>query len=165
MDRSVRISPRRPSKCATLICAAASLFVSLPIWSQSARSADASSCVVKLNFSSDDPADSGTNTFVEQVLNGEGYTVIDDWLFTVWSHSDYEVKIIITHTETPNYGFPVSLMGMQLFITNVSGSVLVNSYIDRANLEASLRAFIPACDVSPPLDSKADNNGREVNAR
>jgi len=90
--------------------------------------------------------------------------VIDDWLFTVWSHSDYEVKITITHTETPNYGFPVSLMGMQLFIANVSGSVLVNSYIDRANLEASLRAFIPACDVSPPLDSNMDN-GREVNAR
>jgi hypothetical protein len=121
--------------------------------------------VVKLNFSSDDPADSGTNTFVKQVLNGEGYTVIDDWLFTVWSHSDYEIKIIITHTETPNYGFPVSLMGMQLFIANVSGSVLVNSYIDRANLAASLRVFIPACDVSLPLDSKADNNGREVNAR
>ena len=121
--------------------------------------------MVKLNFSSDDPADSGTNTFVEQVLNGEGYTVIDDWLFTVWNDGDYEVKITITHTETPNYGFPVSLMGMQLFITNVSGSVLVNSYIDRANLEASLRAFIPACDVSPPLKLKADNNGREVNAR
>jgi hypothetical protein len=74
------------------------------------------------------------------------------------------MKIIITHTDVPNYGFPVSLTGMQLFIADRSGSVLVNSYIDRANLEANLRAFIPACNVSPPLDTNSDT-GQEVNAQ
>jgi hypothetical protein len=45
-----------------------------------------------------------------------------------------------------------------------SGNVLVNNYIDRANLEASLRAFIPACNASPPSDSEAAT-GQEKNAK
>ena len=119
--------------------------------------------MVKLEFSSDQ-SDKSTDTFAKQILDSEGYKVIDNWLFTMWSHRDYDVKIIITHTESPNYGFPVSLMGMQLFIADGSGTVLVNNYIDRANLEASLRAFIPACTASPPLDSNAAT-GQEVNAQ
>jgi hypothetical protein len=55
-------------------------------------------------------------------------------------------------------------MGMQLFIADGSGTVLVNNYIDRANLEASLRAFIPACNAKPPSDPNGDA-GQEVNAR
>jgi hypothetical protein len=119
--------------------------------------------VVKLEFSSDQ-SDKSTDTFAKQVLDSEGYKVIDNWLFTIWSHSDYDVKIIITHTESPNYGFPVSLMGMQLFIANGSGNVLVNNFIDRANLEASLRAFIPACNASPPPDSSPATD-QEVDAK
>jgi hypothetical protein len=140
------------------------LFGSLLIWNSGVASAAVSACVVKLEFSSDDKADSATDTFARKILNEEGYKVIDDWLFTIWSHSDYDVKIIITHTESPNYGFPVSLMGMQLFIADGSGTVLVNNYIDRANLEVSLRAFIPACNASPPVDSNAAT-GQEVNAQ
>ena len=109
---------------------------------------------MKLEFSSDQ-SDKSTNAFAKQVLDSEGYKVIDNWLFTIWSHSDYDVKIIITHTESPNYGFPVSLMGMQLFIADASGKTVVNNFIDRANLEASLRAFIPACNASPPPNSGA----------
>jgi hypothetical protein len=119
------------------------------IWNSGDASAATSTCVVKLSFSPDQ-SDKSTDTFAKQILGDEGYTVIDEWLFTLWSHSDYDVKIAITHTESPNYGFPVSLMGMQLYIADGSGKVLVNNYIDRANLEASLRAFVPACNASPP---------------
>jgi hypothetical protein len=135
------------------------LFMSLLIGNPIAASAAAASCVVKLKFSSEDKSDSGTNAFVKQVLTGQGYKVIDDSLLTTWRASDYDVKIAITHTVVPNYGFPVDLMGMQLFIADSSGKVLVSGNIDRANLEDTLRASIPACGASspsPPLpDSKA----------
>jgi hypothetical protein len=137
---------------------------SLLIWNGSAASAAVPTCVVKLAFSTDDSADSATATFAKQILDSEGYKVIDDWLFTIWSRHDYDVKITITHAESPNYGFPVSLMGMQLFIADGSGNVLVNNYIDRANLEASLRAFIPACNASPAPDTST-GAGQEVNAQ
>jgi hypothetical protein len=125
------------------------LFVSLLIGDPIAASAAAPTCVAKLAFSSDDKSDSGTDTFVKQVLTGLGYRVIDDWLFTVWKGDDYDVKVIINHTQVPNYGFPVSLMGMQLFIADGSGKILVNNYIDRANLEASLDFYVPQCNTSP----------------
>jgi hypothetical protein len=126
------------------------LLVSLLVWQTTAASAAVPTCVVKLKLSSDDKSDSGTTAFVKQVLTGQGYKVIDDWLFTVWSASDYDVKITITYTVVPNYGFPQSLMGMQLFIADGAGNVIANSYIDRANLEGDLRASIPACNASPP---------------
>jgi hypothetical protein len=138
--------------------------VSLLIGNPSAVSAAASTCVVKLELSSSDKADSGTSAFVKQILGDEGYKVIDSWLFTIWSHGDYEVKITITHDEVPNYGFPVSLSGMELTITDASGNAIVNAYIDRANLEANLRASIPACDAAPAPDSNA-GAGQEVNAK
>ena len=140
------------------------LLLLLLAWNPGSASAADSTCVVKLQFSAGDKADIATDTFAKKILDEEGYKVIDDWLFTIWSNRDYDVKIIITHTESPNYGFPVSLMGMQLVIADGSGNVLVNNYIDRANLEASLRAFIPACNASPPSDSNTAT-GQEVNAR
>jgi hypothetical protein len=128
--------------------AAACLFflISNPI----AVSAATPTCVVKLKVSSDDNSDSSTEAFAKQVLTQQGYKVIDDWLFTIWSGSDYEVRISITHTEVPNYGFPVSLMGMQLFIADSSGKVLADTYIDRANLAGDLQASIAPCNPSPP---------------
>jgi hypothetical protein len=51
-------------------------------------------------------------------------------------------------------------MGMQLFIADRSGKVLVNNYIDRANLEGSLQFFVPPCNTSPspasPPETSAD---------
>jgi hypothetical protein len=139
------------------------LFMSLLIWNPIAASAAAApTCVVKLKFSSDDESDSATNAYAKQILTGQGYTIIDDWLFTIWSSSDYDVRIIITHTVVPNFGIPVSLMGMQLFIADSSGNVLVNSYIDRANLEDDLRASIPACNASPPSTPPPDSNADAV---
>jgi len=86
----------------------------------------------------------------------------------MWSASDYDVKIVMSHTLVPNYGFPVSLMGMQLFISDSSGNILVDSYIDRANLEGDLRASVPVCNTLPlsaPLpDDSQVNNGHKVNA-
>jgi hypothetical protein len=160
VDRPFQVSTLRRSKLAGFLLL---FLVAILIWSPSAAAAGVSTCVVKLKFSSDELSDSPTNTFVKQILSSEGYNVIDDWLFTIWSHSDYEVKVIITHTDVPNYGFPVSLMGMQLFIADGSGTILVNNYIDRSNLEASLRAYIPACNASPP-GLNADT-GQEVNAQ
>ncbi len=136
------------------------LFISLLIGNPIAASAAAPTCVVKLKFSSDDKSDSGTNAFVKQVLTEQGYKVIDDSLLTMWSASDYDVKIVITHTAVPNFGFPASLMGMQLFIADSSGKVIVDGYIDRANLEDDLQGSIPACHTSPssspPPNSKTD---------
>lgn len=126
------------------------LFLALLICSPIAASAATPTCVVKLKFSSDDEGDNGTGAYVRQVLTGQGYTVIDDWLFTIWSACDYDVKITITHTIIPNYGFPVSLMGIQLFIADSAGNVLVDSYIDRANLEGDLRASLPTCSPARP---------------
>jgi hypothetical protein len=114
--------------------------------------------VVKLKSNSDDNSDSATDAFVKEVLTEQGYKTIGDGLFTIWSASDYDVNITITHTEVPNYGFPVSLMGMQLFIADRSGNILLNSYIDRANLEANLRTFIPACNASAPSTPLPDSS-------
>jgi hypothetical protein len=127
---------------------AALLSASLLIWNPAAASAAAPICVVKLKVSSNEDSDSGTKAFVTQILTGQGYKIIDDWLFTMWRASDYDVKIVMTYTVTPNYGFPVTLMTMQLFIADSSGKVLVEDYIDRANLEDDLRNTIPACNNS-----------------
>jgi hypothetical protein len=113
-------------------------------------SAAAPTCVVKLTFSSDDKSDSGTDAYVKQVLADEGYKIVDNWLLTILDHADYDVKIVVNHTQVPNYGFPVTLMGMQLYIADGSGTVLLNNYIDRSNLEANLRTWVPACNASPP---------------
>jgi hypothetical protein len=160
VDCSLQISPLRPSTFRGSIYRVMSLFMFLLIWNPIAASAAAPTCVVKLKFSSDDKSDSGTNAYVKQVLTMQGYKIINDWLFTIWSDSDYDVKIIITHTVLPNYGFPVSTVWIQLFITDSSGNILVNDYIDRANLKDDLRALVPACNTSPlsgPLpDSNAD---------
>jgi hypothetical protein len=127
---------------------AALLSASLLIWNPAAASAAAPICVVKLKVSSNEDSDGGTKAFVTQILTGQGYKIIDDWLFTMWRASDYDVKIVMTYTVTPNYGFPVTLMTMQLFIADSSGKVLVEDYIDRANLEDDLRNTIPACNNS-----------------
>jgi hypothetical protein len=137
---------------------AATLVPSLLIWSPIVASAAAPTCVVKLDFSSDDKSDGGTNAYVKQTLSAMGYTIINDWLFTEWSAFDYEVKVIITHTVLPNYGFPVSLMGMQLFIANSTGNVLVNSYIDRRDLGSDLRGLMAACNASSPSPPSPNSN-------
>ena len=61
----------------------------------------------------------------------------------------------ITHTEVPNYGFPVSLMEMDLFIADSSGKVLVNGYVDRADLEESR-----ACDLTGDLPKLSHSDMR-----
>jgi hypothetical protein len=127
---------------------AALLSVSLLIWNPAAASAVAPTCVVKVKVSSNEESDGGTKTFVTEVLTGQGYKITDDWLFTMWRASDYDVKIVMTYTVTPNYGFPVTLMTMQLFIADSSGKVLVDTYINRADLEDDLRNAIPACNTS-----------------
>ena len=144
MRRSVHSSPFGPSTL-RIFFSVVPLLVSVLIWNSAAASAAAPTCVVKLKVSSNEDSDGGTKAYVTQVLTGQGYKIIDDWLFTVWSASDYDVKIILTYTVTPNYGFPVTLMTMQLFIADSSGKVLVSDYIDRANLEDDLRNSIPAC--------------------
>ena len=111
--------------------------------------------MVKLQVSSNGDSDGGTKAFVTQVLTGQGYKIIDDWLFTMWRASDYDVNIVMTYSATPNYGFPVTLMTMQLFIADSSGKVLVDSYIDRTNLEDDLRNSIAMCNTSPPSASGA----------
>ena len=78
----------------------------------------------------------------------QGYKIIDDWLFTMWRASDYDVQIVMTYTLVQNYGFPVTLMQMQLFIADSTGKILVDSDIDRANLEDNLRNSIPACNTA-----------------
>jgi hypothetical protein len=120
------------------------------ICTTTATSAAAPSCVVKLQFSSSDQSDNGTDNFVKGVLSAQGYKVIDDWLFTIWSHSDYEVKVNITHTEFPNNGFPVDYTGIHLFIADSSGKVFIDDFIDRANLGPSLQSWIPACNAPSP---------------
>ena len=144
MRRSVHSSPFGPSTL-RIFFSVVPLLVSVLIWNSAAASTAAPTCVVKLKVSSNEDSDGGTKAYVTQVLTGQGYKIIDDWLFTVWSASDYDVKIILTYTVTPNYGFPVTLMTMQLFIADSSGKVLVSDYIDRANLEDDLRNSIPAC--------------------
>lgn len=119
------------------------LFAALLIWNLIAAPA---TCVVKLKVSANDNSDDGITAYVKQVLAGQGYKVIDDWLFTLWSASDYDVKIVITHTTVANFGFPATLMGMQLCIADSSGKILVNADIDRSNLEGDLQASIPVCN-------------------
>ena len=153
MRRPVHLSPRRPSTLRRSIVSAVPLLVSLLIWNPAAASAAALTCVVKLKVSSNDASDGGTKAYVTQVLTGQGYKIIDDWLFTMWSASDYDVKITLNYTVTPNFGFPVTLMTMQLFIADSSGKVLVSDYIDRANLEDDLRNSIPVCKATPPSPS------------
>jgi hypothetical protein len=149
----VRLATAEPSTVRISAVSAVLLLLSLLIWNPAAASAAAPTCVVKLKVSSNDSSDGGTKTFVTKVLTGEGYRIIDDWLFTAWSAFDYDVKIVLNYTVTPNFGFPVTLMTMQLFIADSSGKVLVETYIDRANLEDDLRNSIPACNASPPLPS------------
>jgi hypothetical protein len=150
-----RLAAVGPSKFGKPILSAVALFASLLIWNPAAASAAAPACVVKLQVSSNGDSDGGTKAFVTQVLTGQGYKIIDDWLFTMWRASDYDVKIIMTYSVTPNYGFPVTLMTMQLFIADSSGKVLVDSYIDRTNLEDDLRNSIAMCNAAPPSASGA----------
>lgn len=126
------------------------LFAALLIWHPIAASAASPTCVVKLMFTSNEKADSATDAYVKQILVGQGYQVIEDWPLTLLRRSDYDVKLVMTHTMVPNYGFPADLMGMQLYIADASGKILINDYIDRANLEIDLQAAIPACSASPP---------------
>lgn len=144
---AVRISIRLVALTAANF-SAVPLFVSLLIWTPTAASAAAPTCVVKLKVSANKESDGGTKAFVTKVLTGQGYKIIDDWLFTLWRASDYDVKIILTDTVAPNYGFPVTLTTMQLFIADSSGKVLIDDYIDRANLEDDLRNSIPACNTA-----------------
>ncbi|MFZ2064346.1 MAG: hypothetical protein WAV27_00025 [Xanthobacteraceae bacterium] len=130
------------------IFSAVPLFVSLLIWNPAAASAVTPTCVVKLKVSSNEGSDGGTKAFVTKVLTGQGYKIIDDWLFTMWRASDYDVQIVMTYTLVQNYGFPVTLMQMQLFIADSTGKILVDSDIDRANLEDNLRNSIPACNTA-----------------
>jgi hypothetical protein len=150
-----RLAAEGPSTFTKSILSAVSLFVSLLIWNPAAASAGAPACVVKLKVSSNGDSDGGTKAFVTQVLTGQGYKIIDDWLFTMWRASDYDVNIVMTYSATPNYGFPVTLMTMQLFIADSSGKVLVDSYIDRTNLEDDLRNSIAMCNAAPPSASGA----------
>jgi len=142
----VRLAAAGPSTFGAFVLSAVALFVSPLIWTPAAASAAAPTCVVKLKVSSNDSSDGGTKAFVTKVLTGQGYRIIDDWLFTLWSAFDYDVKIVVNNSVTPNFGFPVTLMTMQLFIADSSGKVLVETYIDRADLEDDLRNSIPACN-------------------
>ena len=117
--------------------------MALLIWSPNAASAAAPTCVVKLSFSSSEKSDSGTDAFVKQVLTAEGYKIIDDWLLTIWSSSDYEVKIAITHTVVPNYGFPVDLAGMQVFIADSSGTFSSTVFSTARSWETTSRLLSP----------------------
>jgi hypothetical protein len=154
MDLALQIFPfRRPTfRGSTYLVMP--LFVSLLMWHPIAASAAAPTCVVKLMFTSNEKADSATDAFVKQILTEQGSKIIKDWPLTFLRRSDYDVKIVMTHTVVPNYGFPADLLGMQLFIADSSGNILINAYIDRANLEDNLRALIPACNTSPPSGSE-----------
>lgn len=149
MSRSLQNSPLRAATFGRSIFSVASLCICLLIGSPIAASAASPICVVKLKVSTDNDSDDGIGVFATQILSSQGYKVIDDWLLTSWSASDYDVRIIITHTTIQNYGFPVTLMGMQLYIADNSGKILVNADIDRANLEGDLRASVPLCDAPP----------------
>jgi hypothetical protein len=164
VGRSLQISPLRRSSFGGSIYRMVPflLLMSLLIWNLNAASAATPTCVVKLKFSSDDKSDSGTNAYVKQVLTGQGYKIINDWLFTIWSATDYDVKVIITHTVIPNYGFPVRAIWIRLFIANTSGNILVDSYIDRANLTDDLRALVPACNNSPPSGPLPNSHAEAV---
>ncbi len=136
------------STCRKSIFSAIALFASLLILHPAGADAAAPICVVKLKVSSNQSSDGGTKTYVTQILTGEGYKIISDDLLTTLRADDYDVQITLNYTVTPNYGFPVTLMTMQLFIADSSGKVLVEDYIDRANLEDDLRNTIPACNAA-----------------
>ncbi len=143
-----RLAAARRSTFGASVLSAVALFVSLLVWNPAAASA-APTCVVKLKVSSNQSSDGGTKIYVTQILTAEGYKVIDDGLLETLRASDYDVQITLNYTVTPNYGFPVTLMTMQLYIADSSGKVLVEDYIDRANLEDDLRNTIPACSGAP----------------
>ena len=133
------------------VFSAVALFVSVLVWTPTAVSAAAPTCVVKLKVSSNQSSDGGTKIYVTQILTSEGYKVIDDGLLATLRVSDYDVQVTLNYTVTPNFGFPVTLMTMQLYIADNSGKVLVEDYIDRANLEDDVRNSIPACNGAPAL--------------
>lgn len=141
----IRLVAAGPATFWRSVVSAVPLFVSLLIWHPAGASAAAPTCVVKLKVSANEGSDGGTKAFVTKVLTGQGYKIIDDWLFTMWRASDYDVQIVMTYTLVQNYGFPVTLMDMQLFIADSTGKVLVDSDIDRANLEDNLKNSIPVC--------------------
>ena len=85
------------------------LLLSLLAWNPGSASAAVSTCVVKLQFSGGDKADIATDTFAKKILDEEGYKVIDDWLFTIWSHRDYDGKITITLHRNSELRFPVKV--------------------------------------------------------
>jgi hypothetical protein len=143
-----RMAAAGPSTIGASVFSAVVLFVSLLIWNAAAASAAAPTCVVKLKVSSNDSSDGGTKIYVTQILTSEGYKVINDGLLTTLRASDYDVQVTLNYTVTPNYGFPVTLMTMQLYIADNSGKVLVEDYIDRANLEDDVRNSIPACSAA-----------------
>ena len=99
-ESRTRLAAVGPSTFGRPILPAVALFVSLLIWNPAAASAAASACVVKLQVSSNGDSDGGTKAFVTQVLTGQGYKIIDDWLFTMWRASDYDVKIVMTYSVT-----------------------------------------------------------------
>jgi hypothetical protein len=144
----VRLAAVGPSTIGASVLSAVALFVSVLIWNPAAASA-APTCVVKLKVSSNDSSDGGTKIYVTQILTAEGYKVIDDGLLTTLRASDYDVQVTLNYTVTPNFGFPVTLMTMQLYIADNSGKVLVEDYIDRANLEDDVRNSIPVCSSAP----------------
>jgi hypothetical protein len=147
----VRLATAGPSTVRVSVVSAVLLFLTLLVWNPAAASAAAPTCVVKLKVSSNQSSDGGTKIYVTQILTSEGYKVIDDGLLTTLRASDYDVQITLNYTVTPNYGFPVTLMTMQLYIADNSGKVLVEDYIDRANLEDDVRNSIPACNGAPAL--------------
>jgi hypothetical protein len=148
----VRLAAVGPSTLRASVFSAVVLLVSLLVWTPAAAAA-APTCVVKLKVSSNQSSDGGTKIYVTQILTAEGYKVIDDGLLTTLRASDYDVQVTLNYTVTPNFGFPVTLMTMQLYIADNSGKVLVEDYIDRANLEDDVRNSIPACKTSPPSPS------------
>jgi hypothetical protein len=147
----VRLATAGPSTVRVSVVSAVLLFLTLLVWNPAAASAAAPTCVVKLKVSSNQSSDGGTKIYVTQILTSEGYKVIDDGLLTTLRASDYDVQITLNYTVTPNYGDPVTLMTMQLYIADNSGKVLVEDYIDRANLEDDVRNSIPACNGAPAL--------------
>jgi len=163
--RSGHIAPLGSSARQRLLVLAAGLTISLQIGTAAAASAAAPTCVVKLKVSTNDSSDGGTKAFVTKVLTAQGYRIIDDWLFTMWRASDFKVRIVLTSDVTPNYGFPVTLTTMRLFIADASGKVLVDDYVDRANLEDNLRNSIPACKAATGSGSRFGGEGMSVIAR
>jgi hypothetical protein len=114
-------------------------------------SAAAPTCVAKLKFSSNNSSDD--SSYVRQVLTGLGYKVINDSLFTYFDKYDYAVRVTINHVELPNFGFPVDSEGMDLYVADNSGNVLVDTPLSalanfQDELQTNLKSFIPPCRQS-----------------